>query len=295
MKKVLVLLSTYNGEKYLVEQVESIIRQVGVTVYILIRDDGSKDNTRKLIMDLASVYNNIEYIFGKNIGYEKSFMELVYKSGEFDFYAFADQDDVWLEDKLQRAIDKLENIKGVGLYYSMMTQVNNNLEVLKEQQTLLYPINKPEVLFQNFVQGSTIVFNKDACDLIKEYELKDKIAHDIWLPCVVTYFGKVIFDEESYILYRKHDQAVTAVKEKYWCRLLKRILKGEKVPNLAKFLFEGYADKLNEKDRVFVEYVATYRKSFAKRMRLVLSNSVRKKTLKGTLLLKLSFLFGRVQ
>ena len=295
MKKVLVLLSTYNGEKYLVEQVESIIRQVGVTVSILIRDDGSKDNTRKVVMDLASVYNNIEYIFERNIGYEKSFMELVYRSGEFDFYAFADQDDVWLENKLQRAIEKLENVNGIGLYYSMMTQVNNDLEVLKEQQTFKYPIDKPEVLFQNFVQGSTIVFNKATCDLIKEYKLKDKIAHDIWIPCVITYFGKVVFDEESYILYRKHDQAVTAIKEKYWRRLLNRISKGEIVPNLAKCLFEGYVDKLNEEDRAFVEYVATYRKSFTKRMRLVFSNSVRKKTFKGTLLLKLSFLFGRVQ
>ena len=91
MKKVQVLLSTYNGEKYLKEQLDSIIAQKGVDVHILARDDGSKDDTIKILEG----YENIDIIKGSNIGVCKSFFELINKSGEYDYYSFADQDDVW--------------------------------------------------------------------------------------------------------------------------------------------------------------------------------------------------------
>ena len=102
MEKIQVLMSTYNGEKYLKEQIESILNQEKVEVNILIRDDGSCDKTLKIIKELSK-NPKISYYEGKNIGPAKSFMDLVNKSGDkFNYYAFADQDDIWMPNKTKR-------------------------------------------------------------------------------------------------------------------------------------------------------------------------------------------------
>lgn len=96
MYKVAVLLSTYNGSKYIKEQIDSILSQEGVNIDIYIRDDESTDETVNIIYEYKS--NNIFLTEGKNIGVGNSFMELLYSVPEiYDYYAFADQDDIWSE------------------------------------------------------------------------------------------------------------------------------------------------------------------------------------------------------
>lgn len=94
--KVIVLMSTYNGEKYLKEQIDSILNQVKVEVFLMIRDDGSSDNTIAILKEYERQNRNIKIIKGKNIGVGNSFMQLLYNSAEAEYYAFADQDDVWV-------------------------------------------------------------------------------------------------------------------------------------------------------------------------------------------------------
>ena len=100
--KLIVLLSTYNGEKYLREQLNSLVKQILRPDQILIRDDGSSDATMDIIKYYADSYKFIKYYQGENLGAAKSFMELINKAEEADYYALCDQDDVWFEDKLQR-------------------------------------------------------------------------------------------------------------------------------------------------------------------------------------------------
>ena len=197
MNKVLVLLSSYNGEKYIKEQINSILNQKNVDINILIRDDGSSDNTQNILKEIEAKCSRIHCIFENNIGYKHSFMKLVYQAGsEYDYYAFADQDDVWLEDKMSAAISMID-ITSPCLYYSMMSQVDVNLNMLEEQQEYKYPLNKKMILFQNFVQGSTIVFNKKLYSLLHKYKMSKEVAHDIWIPIVASYFGKIV--EKPYI------------------------------------------------------------------------------------------------
>lgn len=103
---VCVLLSTYNGEKYLEEQLNSLIKQEDVELRILVRDDGSKDRTHE-ILDKWQKRGHINWYEGKNKGAAQSFMDLIYNAPEADYYAFCDQDDVWLPEKLKVAIDKI--------------------------------------------------------------------------------------------------------------------------------------------------------------------------------------------
>ena len=99
MNKVCVMLSTYNGIQYLEELIESIEKQKGVYVELIIRDDGSVDETQTYLKKCAQKYNNIELFLEKNVGVIQSYKELIKKAGhsKADYFAFADQDDVWLE------------------------------------------------------------------------------------------------------------------------------------------------------------------------------------------------------
>ena len=99
---VCVLMSTYNGEQFIREQLESICSQNGVNVTLLIRDDGSKDNTLSILKSFEEKIPMRVITDGENLGPGNSFMELVYQAGDFDFYAFSDQDDIWKNNKLER-------------------------------------------------------------------------------------------------------------------------------------------------------------------------------------------------
>ena len=109
MKKIAVLMSTYNGEKYIEQQIKSILAQENVDVTLYIRDDGSFDNTVYCIKKFQD--KNINIIIGDNKGPCNSFLELVNLVDDtYDYYAFSDQDDVWLPQKLKKSIDLIEKI-----------------------------------------------------------------------------------------------------------------------------------------------------------------------------------------
>lgn len=107
-KKVVILMSTYNGEKYIEEQLESLLNQTYSDIKIFIRDDGSKDRTKEIIKQFLQKSKNIFLIEGENIGFINSFFELLNISDTADYYAYCDQDDVWMEDKIERAVKFLE-------------------------------------------------------------------------------------------------------------------------------------------------------------------------------------------
>ena len=117
MYRVAVLMSTYNGERYLKEQIDSILDQEGVDTALYIRDDESADQTVQIIEEYRKKYpGKIHLLKGRNKGPGRSFMELVYKvPDDYDYYAYSDQDDIWLTDKLEEGIRFL-NESGKELY-----------------------------------------------------------------------------------------------------------------------------------------------------------------------------------
>ena len=117
MDKVAILMSTYNGEKYLDEQIGSILAQEGVDVTLYIRDDGSSDRTAEIIKYYCKSYHNVSFTQGENLGVGNSFMQLVYDAKDvYYYYAFADQDDIWLPEKIKMAADKIKESKRPLLY-----------------------------------------------------------------------------------------------------------------------------------------------------------------------------------
>ena len=205
MKKVQVLLSSYNGEKYIKQQIDSILAQKGVNVNLLVRDDGSKDNTNNI---LEKYGDRIKVIYGENLGYTKSFLTLIDECGEADYYALSDQDDVWLEDKLISGVERLEKEEGNKplLYCSALQRVNEDLEPGEIQNFPGLKTNIYSALVRERLAGCTFVFNNVLRDLLTgSSKLNLEYSHDSWtlLMCYAC-GGEVIYDDMPHILFRRY-------------------------------------------------------------------------------------------
>lgn len=240
--RVQVLLSTYNGEQYVKEQIDSILQQ-SVQVELLIRDDGSTDNTISILQEYEKNYSNIKVHYGTNVGVIDSFFTLVSLANkeDFSYFALADQDDVWLPNKLKRAIWLLEK-KGGLVYCSDKKLVDENLSHLPTG--VLYNKVKTEfgnALVENMCTGCTCVINKELLSLLQVGKPEFTVMHDFWIYLVGTCFGKVVYDKKSYILYRQHGKnelgAASSLIESYKRRIKNfRKYRGQLTKQAASFL-----------------------------------------------------------
>lgn len=270
--KLAVLLSTYNGEKYLKEQLDSLINQNLIPTKILIRDDGSKDDTVNLLEDYSSRYNFIEYYYGKNLGPAKSFFELINKCEGYDYYALCDQDDVWFEDKLSSAIDKLEKEDNSIplLYAGRFILTDKDLKSLNSNISKLYSYTDfAHALIYHTAPGCTFVFNNEARKQIIKYDVNKEycVIHDALIHKIVTMFGKMILDEEPHMYYRQHGNNVyglTADKKKEFIHRIKNFLGGSVKnyrSNTAKSLINVYGDSCDADKLELLKIVAEYGES----------------------------------
>lgn len=269
MYKVQVLLSSYNGEKYIEEQIDSILKQEEVEISLLVRDDGSTDKTIEILKRL-SADKRITYYQGENIKPARSFMDLVNKSGEFDYFAFADQDDVWDSKKIISAINKLkenedENKNKPLLYMSALEIVDENLNTI-ETKKVDGNFTFEGAIIKNFATGCTQVFNKKLRDIIKSYTPNYIIMHDSWITRVCyAVGGNVIIDDNTYIKYRQHSGNVLGYKDEGFQKL-KRQFKIAFIDNIsmrvniAKELKQGYENLLTENAKEVIENLINYQK-----------------------------------
>ncbi len=284
-RKVLVMLSTYNGEKFVKEQIDSILSQKDVEVTLNIRDDGSTDNTRielRRYKDEANV--NIEY--GQNIGFRKSFWHLLYNANDdFDFYAFADQDDIWNEDKILNGIKALEAVEKdiCALYATGMDVVDENLCFIKKQEFPKLKISFGSALSRQRLAGCTMVFNRYLFNLCKKFDLENLenniISHDglVYYSCLIC-GGRVIFDKSSSMLFRRHSSTVTELGKGLLAKVntLFKIFKEDKNKRYkqVKYLNEILDDYIDQVHRNHVYDILNYRSSFLIKLRLVLKTDI---------------------
>ncbi|WP_029503183.1 glycosyltransferase family 2 protein [Lachnoclostridium phytofermentans] len=225
-KKVIILLSTYNGEKYLEEQLESILKQDYRVTALFIRDDGSTDGTVDILEKYAKIDPRIAYYVGSNIGASNSFFELIEQCKiNADYYAFSDQDDVWLSNKLSKALKILSQNENIPyLYCSEPNIVNEKLESIKPPfQYNNIKLDFRNALVENMCTGCTAVLNKKLFELLQVKRPNFAIMHDFWFYLVASCFGTVYRDNESYVLYRQHQNNVIGVSRGIFFHYLKRI------------------------------------------------------------------------
>lgn len=207
--EILVLMSTYNGEKYITEQIESIENQkLNIPLKLLVRDDGSTDNTINILKKLNRKYKNIKVLQEENIGCNASFFKLFKIAEGYKYYAISDQDDIWLENKLQRGIDKIKKEKNniPILYGSCSYLMNNDGEIKGTTQKQVRDITLYNTIIQNFVPGHSDIMNDSLLQLLKEQiDYNNIYVYDFWITNVAMLNGKIIFDNKPSTKYRIHN------------------------------------------------------------------------------------------
>jgi len=221
MKKVLILMSTYNGEKYIKEQLDSIQKQDYSNLALLIRDDGSTDTTQKIIKEYQIKFSNITFLTGKNLGVWKSYFELFRQAdGKAEYYALADQDDYWLPGKISAAVRVMEkeDRKDLVLYAGSKTLVDDKLQPIYSEIDYSFQRTPSfgNALVENICTGCTCVINQALLTELCKHIPNNMIMHDWWIYLTASALGKVIYDNQSYILYRQHGNNVygTIIKRK---------------------------------------------------------------------------------
>lgn len=277
MYKVKVLMSTYNGEKYLEEQLKSIFNQTDVNVSLLVRDDGSNDSTLKILGSWA-VNHDITIMGGENIGYAKSFMTLVNNASGADYYAFSDQDDVWLPEKLIKAITCLNSDNNSKhLYMSQAIIVDNELKPMDAKFHKRF-VSIDKLVAHNFAIGCTMVFDDYLLNKLKLPLDKMELSagHDYWVSCVACAIsGDIFWEKDGYVLYRQHGNnasgKIVSVKQAY--KAIKKILiKWNSVRcNIAKKIIDSYSECISNEDKNILLLAADYRNGLGNYFRMLFS------------------------
>lgn len=217
MDTVNVLMSTYNGEKYLKEQIESILKQRNVNIMLTIRDDGSTDGTVGIIKHYCEKFNTkIKFFLGDNIGYQKSFLQLLCIAETADYYSFADQDDVWYENKLSYAIKNIKTLDDrIALYASDLTLVNENLEKIDTWKKPYAISDIKSYYTRSRIAGCTFLFTHDLKEIASRFAkdvMNDSFApdHDFVVGNCALACGSIYIDNHSYILHRRLENSVTS-------------------------------------------------------------------------------------
>ncbi len=206
MYSVTVLMSTYNGEKYLKEQLDSILQQTQVKVYLEIRDDGSTDKTKEILKEYERTHNNINVHYGENIGFAKSFLGLLYGNYITDYFAFADQDDVWYKDKLVSAVSKLEEINSAGLYFCAQDVVDESLNKVRKQSfEKAMRLTKYSATTIPPCRGCVQVWNADFQKIVVNTPVDSQrvYSHDAWTYLIAFWKAILIYDNNPHIAYRQ--------------------------------------------------------------------------------------------
>ena len=216
--KVNILLSTYNGEKYLEAQLKSIFSQTYSNFVLYIRDDGSSDMTNQVLykfMASHADYKEKTVIISnpsqENLGYMGAFWHLLDHCSDADYYAFCDQDDIWFPEKIERGISFLEREKKESplLYFSNYTYCDENLQPIHSAPSIKLPITFQDVLFYTPAFGFSIIINNKLRQIALQTTNRLHIPHDGWVQKIAAAFGKIVYDNECTAFYRRHHQAVT--------------------------------------------------------------------------------------
>ena len=293
-----VAIATYNGENFIAEQLNSILNQTVKPDLIVVSDGGSDDNTVAVCEDILS---------GSGVAYKlltsdgrlsiKDNFEKCISFCEADYIFISDQDDVWFSNKLIRCIKKIQDCPSddVIMVHHNRCRCSVDLAPLPDTaKRLELPLNLKNALIQEYAQGCTMVFNKAAWRLIKRFEPKSNIPHDLWVGMLCYYFGKVFFVDEPLIYHIQYGTNASTTGNVLAGRLkrLKMFLDRAVYVNPADDLLCGFGELIQ--DQQFLLDLKNYKKSLAKRLKIFFDREFVRSNLMGTISLKMAVLLGKI-
>lgn len=301
--KVTVLLSTYNGSKFLHEQLDSLYQQTYPNVRILVRDDGSVDATRDLLEE-AHVEGRITLLQGhNNLGVAPSFFELLKNAtaSKTEYVAFCDQDDVWHPEKVARAALRLAAVPSdhPAMYCSRVEIVDERLAHIGYTM-LPRRIGFGNALVECVTTGCTIFLNRAAVRLLGQNLPSSGVMHDWWCYLVMSCFGEVIYDSAATLKYRQHgNNAIGLAGNKYiqFFRRCQRFFGGcgghLRMSTQASCFLGIFKDRVPVSNRQVLDNFIAAKSSWYRRLRLALSSDIWRQKWTDNLLLRLLILINR--
>jgi glycosyltransferase, group 2 family len=255
-KKIDILMATYNGEKYLSEQIDSIVGQTYQNWNLLIRDDNSSDGTLQILKKYEKLDRRIKILRDNrgNLGIVKNFEELL-KNSESELIMFSDQDDIWLENKLDMYLKIAEKLEFNGfLIHSEAALFKKNHENISKGSFISKKAVKKgleNVFFNYFVQGATILISKEIRDFVFPFP-KEAYLHDRYIHLVSELFFERVFINQPLIYYRQHGNNQIGAKNTLKQLLSKRYF-DKRDYWLIKFIYDKYNDFLTPNKKKMIE------------------------------------------
>lgn len=288
--KVSVLLSAYNGAKYIAEQIDSLLAQENVSCSIIVRDDGSNDGTQTILTQYQE-RELINWYQGKNVGVAKSFWDLLINAPNCDYYAFCDQDDIWLPNKLDVSIRAICKQKTPALYCSNLKMVDatGKTEIIAPSYRCKHTFG--ETFIRNVKQGCTMLFNHALMLELRKYTPYYFSLHDSWVRRVCFSIGGYVEDGvPPLMLYRQHGGNVVGGKQSF-SKMLSQNIKSWTYNKNARLLifrelYAGYSDSMQPENRRLVEKAIHYQESLWNKLSFMFDPNINT----GVVSLKIKFM-----
>lgn len=301
--KIVILLATYNGEKFISSLLDSLLLQSYKEFDLILRDDGSVDNTLKAIDSYVNKLNIRLIPSSERLGSAKSFLELLVKAGnDYECYMFADQDDYWVNDKVERAFYKTvkKNDDTPILYCTGLEVVDKNLAHISFSSKP-HVIGLHNALVENIATGCTIALNYAARNLILSNLPRKMTMHDWWFYIVLSAFGRIIYDDYASIKYRQHDgnsvgASLGVVND--FSRRLRRFFSRDKMGAFGIFeqaneFMSCYGNKISDFDKNIIISLISGKKNLNGKIYLVFNSLFVRQKILDTFILRFLFLIGR--
>lgn len=295
-KNVVILISTYNGERYLREQLDSIYAQTYKRFEIYVRDDGSCDTTGEILDEYKNQYDNFNWYAGQNIGSSKSFFTLMGMIEPKEaVYVFADQDDVWKPNKLERIIGffDINDKSDLLLYCGDTILVDGEMKVLKDENfgKNIRP-SFGNALIENICIGCTCAMNQGLLKRIIQRIPEHEVMHDWWFYLTASCYGKVIYDAEPLVYYRQHEKNVMGSGTTRINRLMRRINNHKNHQNQISRQAAEFSKiyQVEGENACLLECVKDYKKDINSCWRLIKNKEICRQRKSDDLIFKLLFL-----
>ncbi len=289
---VTVVIATYNGEKYLREQLDSLLEQIGVAVTILVRDDGSKDGTINILKEYQDK-GLLTWYTGSHLNVQKSYLDLLKNAPVSDYYAFCDQDDVWDKNKLLVAVTELDELPQdkPSIYYCGQRLVDENQKLISNHIIATDRSPHTNFLISN-IAGCTAVFNQKLVDAVNRKKPEFILMHDSWLFKVCLALGGSYFaDSAAHINYRQHENNVAGLSAGFKGKIkqVKRYLDVFEIQKQCQSLMKYYGNEMIPEYKYLTEEICNYNQSVKKWLRLLNSKEFdfKSKSLNGVVKLKI--------
>lgn len=310
--RVLVMMATYNGSRYLRDQINSILAQQDVDVTLFITDDCSIDKTSEICKYYAQAYDNIFFRENtKNQGSTRTFFSMIRDTpiGLFDYYAFSDQDDFWFSDKLIAAVCALKgDLNHPWLYYSALINCSEDLaEIigggLEFKEFDAHANSLKTLLCANWGSGNTMVFDQKLFALLKKSIPNDcPRNHDAWVHLVALSCGKTYADLDNSYIARRISGSNQVGTRGFGTMSLKRLKESVRAAicpseriwvDTARELYERYADDMTLSNRAIVKEYLEAEKHLLSRLQIIADPDYCLPATIDTITMKLRFLLNK--